>query len=112
MDEAVWDVTVSTKNRERLMGGGIAVQLLLKVVEQARSRQLLSEEHFTVDGTLIQAWASRRSFKEKSDPPTWGSGTGGRKLLRDTHESTTDGDARLYKRVARRQQCRVISAIC
>src|ERR1700678_4689047 len=98
MDEAVWDVTVFTKNRERLMGGGIAEQLLLKVVEQARSRQLLSEEHFTVDGTLIQAWASRRSFKEKSDPPTRGSGTGGRKLLRDTHQSTTDGDARLYKK--------------
>src|SRR6202034_4746831 len=63
MDEAVWDVTVFTKNRERLIGGGIAEQLLLKVVEQARSRQLLSEEHFTVDGTLIQAWANRRSFK-------------------------------------------------
>src|SRR5580698_3979254 len=98
MDEAVWDVTVFTKNRERLIGGGIAEQLLLKVVEQARSRQLLSEEHFTVDGTLIQAWASRRSFKQKSDPPTRGSGTRGRKLLRDTHESTTDGDARLYKK--------------
>src|ERR1700691_5299343 len=98
MDEAVWDVTVFTKNRERLIGGGIAEQLLLKVVEQARSRQLLSEEHFTVDGTLIQAWASRRSFKEKSDPPKRGSGTRGRKLLRDTHESTTDGDARLYKK--------------
>src|SRR5580704_5896599 len=83
---------------ERQMGGGIAEQLLLRVVEQARSRQLLSEEHFTVDGTLIQAWASRRSFKEKSDPPTRGSGTRGRKLLRDTHESTTDGDARLYKK--------------
>ena len=98
MDEAVWDVTVFTKNRERLIGGGIAEQLLLKVVEQARSRQLLSEEHFTVDGTLIQAWANRRSFQEKSNPPRRGSGSGGRKLLRDTHESTTDGDARLYKK--------------
>src|ERR1700735_5360717 len=98
MDEAVWDVTVFTKNRERLIGGGIAEQLLLKVVEQARSRQLLSEEHFTVDGTLIQAWANRRSFKEKSNPPRRGSGSRGRKLLRDTHESTTDGEARLYKK--------------
>jgi transposase len=69
MDEAVWDVTVFTKNRERLIGGGIAEQLLLKVVEQARSRQLLSEEHFTVDGTLIQAWANRRSFKERKPWP-------------------------------------------
>jgi transposase len=71
-DEAVWNVTVFTKNRERLIGGDIAEELLLRVVEQARARQLLSEEHFTVDGTLIQAWASRRSFKEKSDPPTRG----------------------------------------
>ena len=98
MDEGVWNVTVFTKNRERLIGGDIAEQLLLGVLEQARSRQLLSEEHFTVDGTLIQAWASRRSFKEKSDPPTRGSGARGRKLLRDTHESSTDGDARLYKK--------------
>src|SRR6202167_1036215 len=97
-DEAVWNVTVFTKNRERLIGGDIAEELLLRVVEQARARQLLSEEHFTVDGTLIQAWASRRSFKEKSDPPTRGSGARGRKLLRDTHESTTDADARLYKK--------------
>ena len=98
MDEAVWNVTVFTKNRERLIGGDIAEELLLRVVEQARARQLLSEEHFTVDGTLIQAWASRRSFKEKSDPPTRGTGARGRKLLRDTHESTTDADARLYKK--------------
>jgi hypothetical protein len=81
-----------------LIGGDIAEELLLRVVEQARARQLLSEEHFTVDGTLIQAWASRRSFKEKSDPPTRGTGARGRKLLRDTHESTTDADARLYKK--------------
>jgi hypothetical protein len=71
---------------------------LLAVVEQAHARQLLSEEHFTVDGTLIQAWANRRSFREKSDPPTRGSGVGGKKLLRDTHESTTDPEARLYKK--------------
>jgi transposase len=98
MDEAVWDVTVFTKNRERLIAGGIAEQLLLRVVEQARAGQLLSEDHFTVDGTLIQAWASRRSFKKKTDPPTRGSGSRGRKLLRDTHESSTDADARLYKK--------------
>jgi IS5 family transposase len=58
----------------------------------------LSEEHFTVDGTLLQAWASRRSFKEKADPPSRGTGTRGRKLLRDTHESTTDPEARLYRK--------------
>ena len=98
IDDPVWDVTVFTKNRVRLIEGEVAEQLLLAVVEQARAHQLLSEEHFTVDGTLIQAWASRRSFKEKDDPPSQGTGTRGRKLLRDTHESATDPDARLYKK--------------
>src|ERR1700677_3413637 len=69
MDDRVWNVTVFTKNRERLMRGGISQQLLLAVVEQARAASLLSEEHFTVDGTLLQAWASRRSFAPKKDPP-------------------------------------------
>jgi IS5 family transposase len=98
IDDPVWDATVFTKNRERLIEGEIAEQVLLAVVEQARAAQLLSEEHFTVDGTLIQAWANRRSFREKTDPPTRGSGARGRKLLRDTHESSTDPEARLYKK--------------
>ena len=96
MDDVVWDVTVFSKNRERLIAADISQQLLLAVVEQARAQQLLSEEHFTVDGTLLQAWANRRSFKEKTDPPYRGTGARGRKLLRDTHESTTDREARLY----------------
>jgi transposase len=100
MDDAVWDATVFSKNRERLIEAEASQQLLLAVVEQARAQQLLSEEHFTVDGTLIQAWASRRSFKEKSDPPDRGTGARGRKLLRDTHESTTDPEARLYRKSA------------
>jgi len=97
MDDPVWDVTVFTKNRERLIEGEVSQQLLSAVVEQAREHGLLSEEHFTVDGTLIQAWASARSFKEKSDPPAPGSGSGtkGSVLLRDKVESTTDPDARL-----------------
>jgi transposase len=100
MDDPVWDVTVFTKNRERLIAGQVSQQLLLAVVEEARGHQLLSEEHFTVDGTLIQAWASGRSFKEKKDPPQPGSGSGdgGRVLLRDKVESTTDPDARLYRK--------------
>jgi transposase len=98
MDDAVWDATVFSKNRERLIEADVSQQLLLTVVEQARARQLLSGEHFTVDGTLLQAWASRRSFREKSDPPDRGTGARGRKLLRDTHESTTDADARLYRK--------------
>jgi transposase len=100
MDDAIWDVTVFTKNRERLIRGEVAERLLLAVVRQAHAKRLLSEEHFTVDGTLIQAWANRRSFKEKSDPPSRGTGAGGKKLLRDTHESTTDPEARLYKKSA------------
>lgn len=100
MDDPVWDVTVLTKNRERLIAGEASRQLLLAVVEEAGAHQLLSEEHFTVDGTLIQAWASRRSFHEKPEPPARGTGARGRKLLRDTHESTTDPEARLYRKSA------------
>ncbi len=98
MDDPVWDQTVFSKNRERLIAGDASQKLLLAVVEEAHAEQLLSEEHFTVDGTLIQAWASRRSFREKPDPPDRGTGARGRKLLRDTHASTTDGDARLYRK--------------
>jgi IS5 family transposase len=98
MDDAIWDVTVFTKNRERLMRGEVSERLLMEVLKQAGERHLLSEEHFTVDGTLIQAWANRRSFREKPDPPSRGTGARGRKLLRDTHESTTDPQARLYQK--------------
>jgi transposase len=98
MDDPIWDVTVFTKNRERLIAGEVSERLLLAVVEQAYQQQLLSEEHFTVDGTLIQAWANRRSFKEKPDPPQRGTGSKGQKLLRDTHESTTDPESRLYRK--------------
>ncbi len=98
MDDAVWDATVFSKNRERLMEGGVAEGLLDKVMGQARQRNLLSEEHFTVDGTLIRAWASRNSFREKEEPPKKGTGAGGKVLLRDTHESKTDAEARLYKK--------------
>jgi len=100
MDDEVWDVTVFTKNRERLIEGEISQKLLAAVLEEARACNLLSAEHFTVDGTLIQAWAARRSFQPKSDPPAPGQGSGsrGELLLRDQVESTTDGDACLYKK--------------
>ena len=98
MDDAIWDVTVFTKNRERLMRGEVSERLLLEVLRQAGEKQLLSEEHFTVDGTLIQAWANRRSFHPKPDPPDQGTGWRGKKLLRDTHESATDPEARLFKK--------------
>lgn len=100
MDDEVWDVTVFTKNRERLIGGAVSQELLEAVLVEARENNLLSEEHFTVDGTLIQAWAAARSFAEKSDPPQpgEGSGCGGEVLLRDKVESTTDPEARLFKK--------------
>jgi transposase len=100
MDEEVWDVTVFTKNRKRLIGGEVSQQLLAAVLVEAQEKQLLSAEHFSVDGTLIQAWAASRSFQEKSDPPApgQGSGHGGEVLLRDKAESKTDPEARLYKK--------------
>jgi transposase len=100
MDEEVWDVTVFTKNRDRLLEGEVADGFFEAVIEQGRERGLLSDEHFTVDGTMIEAWASRRSFQEKKEPPTRGTGSGGRLTLRDTHESRTDPESRLYKKSA------------
>jgi transposase len=100
MDDPVWDVTVFTKNRERLIAGAVSQQLLSAVLDEARGHDLLSEEHFTVDGTLIHAWAAARSFRDKTDPPAPGAGSGhkGEVLLRDKVESATDPDARLYKK--------------
>ncbi len=100
MDDAVWDETVFTKNRERLLAGEIADAFFAAVLKQAEQEGLLSDEHFTVDGTLLEAWANRRSFQEKQDPPQQGTGSGGRKTRRDTHESKTDAEARLYKKSA------------
>src|SRR6202162_6485895 len=99
-NDEVWDGTVFTKNRERLMAGEVSQRLLEAVLRQAAEHDLLSEEHFTVDGTLIQAWASRKSFVPKRKPPEKGSGSKGKKLLRDTHESQSDPEARLFKKSA------------
>ena len=100
MDDALWDATVFTKNRERLIAGAVSQQLLEAVLVEAREQNLLSEEHFTVDGTLIQAWAAARSFHDRSDPPAAGAGSGhkGEVLLRDKVESKTDPEARLFKK--------------
>jgi IS5 family transposase len=100
MDDAVWAPTVYSKNRERLLEGNIAREFFAEVVELARQRSLLSDEHFTVDGTLIEAWASQKSFRPKD-----GSGSSstsgdfrGQKRSNATHASTTDPQARLYRR--------------
>lgn len=98
MDEQIWDVTVFSKNRERLLKGDIAQAFFAAVVQQARAGGLLSDDHFTVDGTLLEAWASMKSYQKKEEPPAKGSGTRGRVLLRDTHECRTDPDAALYRK--------------
>lgn len=105
LDEGVWDATVFTKNRERLLAGDIAQKFFETVRAQAEQKGLLSDEHFTVDGTLIEAWAGQKSFKKKDQ--TGGSGDSGRnpsiefrgeKRTNETHQSTTDPEARLYKK--------------
>ena len=98
MDDEVWDATVFSKNRDRLIAGEIASQFFQAVQGQLANSGLLSDEHFTVDGTMLEAWASRRSFHAKAEPPARGSGQGGKRLLRDTHESGSDPEARLYRK--------------
>jgi transposase len=105
LDEPVWDVTVFTKNRDRLLDGDVAREFLSEVVRQAQEKDLTSDEHFTVDGTLIEAWASLKSFQrkdEKNEPPDDpGNPTvdfHGEKRSNETHESTTDPDALLARK--------------
>jgi len=98
IDDAVWDATVFSKNRDRLIEGEIASRFFAAVGGQLERSGLLSDKHFTVDGTMLEAWAKRRSLREKAEPPERGSGHGGKRLLRDTHESGTDPEARLYRK--------------
>lgn len=98
IDDAVWDATVFSKNRDRLIAGEIASRFFVAVRRQLEKTGLFSDEHFTVDGTMLEAWANRRSFGEKADPPERGSGHGGKLLLRATHSSRTDPEARLYRK--------------
>lgn len=100
VDEPVWDRTVFSKNRARLLEGEIAQAFFEAVLGQAREQDLLSDEHFTVDGTLLEAWASAKSYQKKEEPPKKGSGSRGEVLLRDTHESKTDPDAQMYRKSA------------
>ena len=105
IEAAAWDHSTFSKNRDRLLNHEVVPQLFAEVVAAARRRNLLSEEHFSVDGTLIQAWASHKSFRPK-DPPTRRGGGGrnaevdfhGESRCNDTHASTTDPDARLLRK--------------
>lgn len=98
MDEPVWDRTVFSKNRARMLEGDVAQGFFEAVLRQAQEKDLLSDEHFTVDGTLLEAWASMKSYQKKEEPPEKGSGSRGEVLLRDTHECKTDPDAQLYRK--------------
>jgi len=105
LDEPVWDVTVFTKNRDRLLDGDVAREFLSEVVKQAQEQNLTSDEHFTVDGTLVEAWASLKSFQhkdqQKQPPDDPGNPTvdfHGETRSNQTHQSTTDPDARLARK--------------
>jgi transposase len=107
MNDPVWDPSTFSKNRERLLEGDVAHAFFDQVLAQAGARQLLSDEHFTVDGTLIEAWAGQKSFKRKAPdtPPSPPDDPGhpsidfrGERRTNATHASTTDPEARLYKK--------------
>lgn len=106
LDDAVWDASSFSKNRDRLLAGDIAHGFFQAVLADARDAHLLSPDHFTVDGTLIEAWASHKSFRPKDEPPVDGGGSNptvdfrGTARRNDTHASRTDPDARLYKKVS------------
>jgi transposase len=106
MDESVWVATVYSKNRDRLLAGDVAEKFFSEVLDQARASELLSDEHFSVDGTLIEAWAGQKSFRRKDggdEPPKDDPGNPtvnfhGETRRNDTHESTTDADARMARK--------------
>jgi len=110
MDAPIWDVTVFTKNRDRFLAGEVAAAVFQAVLGQPEVRALLSDEHFSVDGTLIEAWASMKSCKPKTEaggaPPAGDAGGGrnrerdfhGERRRNDSHASTTDPDARLFRK--------------
>ena len=109
MGEPTWNHAVFSKNRERLLAGDVAQELFTCVVEQARALRLLSDEHFTVDGTLIEAWASHKSFRPKQggdDGAAAEGGFRGEKRRNDSHQSRTDPEAKLYRK-SRGQESRL-----
>ena len=107
VDDPVWDATTFTKNRDRLLEGAVAARFLSAMLAQPRVKRLLSSDHFSVDGTLVEAWASMKSFRPKEGPDDPAPPDGGRnpeadfrgeKRSNTTHASTTDPDAKLYRK--------------
>ena len=109
MDDAVWAPTTFTKNRDRLLDGEIAAAFFDAVLIHADTERLLSDDHFTVDGTLLEAWASQKSFRPRDEEPPASGGSNpsvnfhGARRTNATHQSTTDPDARLYKKAQGRE---------
>jgi len=110
LDDPIWDATTFTKNRDRLLDGDVADAFFAEVLGAIKQEGLLSDEHFTVDGTLLEAWASHKSFKPKGtdqtppdDPKNPTVNFHGQTRRNDTHQSTTDPDARLYKKAVGRE---------
>lgn len=104
-DDPVWDATSFTKNRDRLQGGDVFRKFMDKLLNHPKVKPLLSDEHFSVDGTLIEAWASHKSFKPKdgSDDGNDGRNFHGQKRKNNTHQSTSDPDAKLYRKANGRE---------
>jgi len=102
-DDPVWDATTFTKNRERLQEGDVFEKFMTKLLDHPDVRPLLSDEHFSVDGTLIEAWASHKSFRPKDGSHGDGANFHGQKRKNDTHESATDPDSRLYRKAQGRE---------
>jgi transposase len=98
LDENVWNATTFTKNRDRLLGEEVAGLFFEQTVRKAKSKGLLSDEHFTVDGTLIESYASLKSYRPKDKSDTDPENYHGQKRSNETHESVTDPDAKLYRK--------------
>jgi len=102
-DDRVWDPTTFTKNRERLQQGEVFEKFMAKLLHHPQVKPLLSDEHFSVDGTLIEAWASQKSFRPKDGSGDGGENFHGQKRKNDTHQSTTDPESRLYRKAQGRE---------
>src|SRR5438067_1020412 len=103
-DDPVWDATTFTKNRDRLQRGDVLRKFMERLLDRPRVKPLLSDEHFSVDGTLIEAWASHKSFQPKDGSDDGdGSNFHGQRRKNDTHQSTSDPHAKLYRKAAGRE---------
>jgi len=102
-DDPVWDATTFTKNRDRLQDGDVFETFMTRLLNHPEVKPLLSDEHFSVDGTLIEAWASHKSFRPKDGSDDDGANFHGQKRKNDTHESVTDPDSRLYRKAQGRE---------